>query len=126
MDTTKTGNVLYKLNLVDSSLSELYTYDNLNRMTSYEQGTLNETDTAISGTPGETQTFDYDALGNQLSVTTNGTEVDNTVNSQNELTTNGGADLAYDGVGNTLTDSSGNHYTYNAWNQEMVCNYFRR
>ncbi len=114
------GNVLYKQNNVDPSLSELYSYDNLNRLTSYEEGMLNGGDTAITGTPSETQTFNYDALGNQLSVTTNGTETTNTVNSQNELTANGGAPLTYDNNGNTLTDSSSNHYTYNAWNQEMV------
>jgi RHS repeat-associated protein len=111
------GNVLYKDNNVDPSLSELYSYDNLNRITSDVEGTLNSGDTAIVGTPTSSQSWTYDALGNQLAVTTNGTETDNTVNSQNELTADGSTTLAYDNNGNTTTDENGNTLTYNAWNQ---------
>ena len=106
------GNVLYEDNLKDTSLSELFTYDDLGRVTSFEQGTLNSTDTAIEGTPSTSQTWTYDALGNQLSVTTNGTETTNTYNDQNQLT-----GVSYDNNGNMTTDQNGNTYVYNAWNQ---------
>ena len=95
------GNVLYEDNTVDPSLSELFTYDNLDRLTSYEQGTLNVTDTGIVGTPTASQSWTYDALGNQASV-----------NDQNELAADG-----YDKNGNMVSDQSGNTYVYNAWNQ---------
>jgi RHS repeat-associated protein len=112
------GNVLYKANLVDTSLSQIYTYDNLNRLTGYEQGTLNDDDTAISGTPNASQSWTYDALGNQIAVTTNGTTVDNTTNSQNELTEVGSTSQGFDDDGNTLSDATdGDTYTHNAWNQ---------
>ena len=111
------GNVLYELNGVDSSLSQLYSYDNLDRLTNYEQGTLNSAHTAITGTPTVSQSWTYDALGNQLAVTTNGIETSNTVNDQNQLTENGSSSLAYDKNGNMTTDQNGNTYVYNAWNQ---------
>ncbi len=111
------GNVLYEINGVNSAMSQLYTYDNLNRLTSYEQGTLNDDDTATTGTPSEGQSWTYDALGNQIAVDTNGTTVDSTVNSQNELTENGSNDLAFDNDGNTKTDENGSTYIYDAWNR---------
>jgi hypothetical protein len=109
------GNVLYENNLLHSSASELFTYDGFNRLTSYEEGELSDDNTVISS-PVSSQNFNYDALGNQTSVTTNGTTVDRSSNDQNQLTTDGSADLAYDNNGNTLTDENGNTYTYDAWN----------
>jgi RHS repeat-associated protein len=111
------GNVLFKDNTVDPSLSELYSYDDLNRITGDVEGTLNDTDTAITGTPTDSQSWTYDALGNQIAVDTNVTTVDNTANSQNEMTANGANSLAYDNNGNTTTDENGNTLIYNAWNQ---------
>jgi RHS repeat-associated protein len=111
------GNVLYKSNLVDPTLSELFAYDNLDRLTSYEQGTLNSTNTAIVGTPTLSRSWTYDALGNQRAVTTNGTQTNNQVNDQNQLTQNGSSGLGYDKYGNMTTDQNGNTYVYNAWNQ---------
>jgi YD repeat-containing protein len=56
-------------------------------------------------------------IGDQTSVTTDGTTTDRTANSQNELTGDGSATLTYDNNGNTTTDQTGNTYIYNAWNQ---------
>jgi RHS repeat-associated protein len=111
------GNVLYQLNGLNGTISQLYTYDSLNRLTSYTQGTLSDDNTSITGTPTASQTYTYDALGNQETVSTNGTATTNTTNSKNELTASGGSSLAYDNDGNTLTDENGQTYTYNAWNQ---------
>ena len=112
------GNVLYKANGVLTTLSQLYTYDDLNRLTSSTQGTLNGTDTAITGTPTASQEWTYDALGNQTEVDTNGTTEDNSTNSQNELTSYNGTSQSFDNDSNTLIDATtGNHYVYDAWNR---------
>ncbi len=111
------GNVHYSDNLVDAVFSELYTYNNLNELTSFERGTLTSPLDAISGTPTATQSWDLDALGNFTSVTTNGTTVDNTANQQNEYTALGSATPTYDANGNMTTDETGQQYVYDAWNR---------
>ncbi len=111
------GNVLYSDNLVDAVFSELYTYNNLNELTSFERGTLTSPLDAISGTPTASQSWDLDALGNFTSVTTNGTTVDNTANQQNEYTALGSATPTYDANGNMTTDETGQQYVYDAWNR---------
>ena len=113
------GNVLYELNGVNANFSQLFSYDNLNRLTTYQRGTLNSGHTSITTDntlAGSSQSWDLDALGNQTSVTTDGTAKDNTVNDQNQLTANGSSDLAYDKDGNTTTDENGDTDVYNAWN----------
>ena len=113
------GNVLYEVNGVNANFSQLFSYDDLNRLNSDQRGTLNTGHTAITTDntlPGSSQSWDLDAVGNQTSVTTDGTAKDNTVNSQNQLTVNGSSDLAYDKDGNTTTDENGDTEVYNAWN----------
>jgi RHS repeat-associated protein len=127
------GNVLYSDNLVNPGESELYhsnstasgddssAYDPLDRLTAFERGTLSasENNSGVLDTvssPTDSQDFALDAVGNQTAVTTNGTTVDNTSNSKNQLTANGSAGLTYDDDGNTLTDQSGQQYVFDAWN----------
>jgi RHS repeat-associated protein len=122
------GNVLYKSNLVNSGLSELYHangasngYDGLNQLTGSARGTLSDTNSdgvpdTIS-TPSSTQSWTLDALGNMPTITTNGTNQTQTSNQQNELTAFGSATLAYDGNGNTTTDQNGDTLIYDAWNR---------
>ncbi len=135
----RNGNVLYKNNLVNGSFSELYhassvttgdsntAYDPLNRLTGFVRGTLSSSgnngttlDTVTSGNQnslaGSSQSWNLDAIGNQKSVTTNGTTVTRSANSQNELTGVGSSTLAYDHDGNTTTDETGKTLTYDAWN----------
>ncbi len=57
------GNVLYSDNLVDAVFSELYTYNNLNELTSFERGTLTSPLDAISGTPTASQSWSLDCAG---------------------------------------------------------------
>jgi hypothetical protein len=66
------SNVLYKKNAVHTNQSELYAYDNLNRLTNYSTGTLNSSNTSISGTPTTTESWNLDAVGNSHSSTLNG------------------------------------------------------
>ncbi len=112
------SNVLYMKNTVSTGNSELYGYNGLSELTSFERGTLNGSDNGISGTPSINETWTLDALGNWLSVTVNGSTQTRTANSDNQississLTTPG-----YDGNGNTTTDQNGNTFVYDAWNR---------
>ena len=82
------GNVLYKLNLVNTSFSELYHanglsngYDNLNQLVAFARGTLNGGNDTISS-PSASETWTTDAAGNFTSAA--GTSETN--NLQNEAT----------------------------------------
>ena len=111
------SNVLSDNNTVLPSQSELYTYDDLNRLTTFARGTLNDTDTAIQGTPTGTESWSLDAVGNWQSNTLNGTTTTRTNNAQNQVTSVGSATLSYDADGNTLADNTGQQYVYDAWNR---------
>jgi RHS repeat-associated protein len=110
--------VLYRQNLVDAMMSELYQYDNLNQLTSFARGTLNSTKTGISGTPSRSQSWTPDALGNFTGITTDGSTQTRTANQQNEYTSiSGSGTITYDANGNITADGSGNTYVYDAWNR---------
>ena len=111
------SNVLSRRNLVLPGQSEVYTYDGLNRLTTFARGTLNGDGTAIAGAPTGTESWDYDAVGNWKSNTVNGTTTVRTNNAQNQVSTVGSATLTYDANGNTLTDDAGQQYVYDAWNR---------
>jgi RHS repeat-associated protein len=112
------GNVLWRNNLVNTAFGELYAYDNLNQLTSFQRGTLNSTHTGLLGSASRSQSWSPDALGNFSGVTTNGTQQTRTANQQNEITSISGAGaITYDANGNTTADGSGNSYAYDAWNR---------
>jgi RHS repeat-associated protein len=114
------GNVLWKENVLNAACSEVYTYDLLNRLTSYQRGTLNTTKTGIDGTPSASQSWNLDALGNSASVTTDGVEEERQHNAQNELTQLGEATQSFDPNGNTTTDQTGKTFVYDAWNHQVA------
>ncbi|MGN6366760.1 MAG: RHS repeat-associated core domain-containing protein [Phycisphaerae bacterium] len=99
------GNVVSKTNALNSSFSEAYAYDDLNQLANVTRG------------GSAYQSWSLDALGNMQSVTTSGTTVNNTTNSQNELTGVGSSTLTYDNDGNTTTDDQGHTLGYDAWNR---------
>ena len=110
--------VLYRQNLVDAAMSELYSYDKLGQLSSFQRGTLNASKNGISGTPSRSQSWTPDALGNFTTVTTNGTAQSRTANQQNEYTSiSGSGTVSYDANGNTTADGTGNTYVYDAWNR---------
>jgi RHS repeat-associated protein len=112
------SDALYKQNLVDAAMSELYQYDNLHQLTNFQRGTLNSTHNGIVGSPSASQSWSPDALGNFTSVTTNSNTQTRTANQQNEITSISGQSApTYDANGNLTADGTGNTYFYNAWNQ---------
>ncbi|VTR94318.1 rhs repeat-associated core domain-containing protein : RHS repeat-associated core domain protein OS=Singulisphaera acidiphila (strain ATCC BAA-1392 / DSM 18658 / VKM B-2454 / MOB10) GN=Sinac_0291 PE=4 SV=1: RHS_repeat: RHS_repeat [Gemmata massiliana] len=113
------GNRTYRDNLVNTAFGEAYTYDALNQLTGYDRGTLNGTKTGITGTVARSQDWDYDAVGNWDSVTTNGTAQTRTANKQNEITgiSGGAITPTYDNNGNMTRDETGKLFVYDAWNR---------
>jgi RHS repeat-associated protein len=112
------SNVLFMKNTVSTTNSELYGYNGLNELTSFKRGTLNGTNTAITGTPSVDESWGLDAVGNWTSVTTNGSTQTRTANADNQITSISGLTTpAYDGNGNTTTDQAGKTLVYDAWNR---------
>src|SRR5690606_33425398 len=87
----RNGNRLWRDNLVNGAFGELYAYDDLGQLTSFQRGTLNASRDGISGTPSRSQSWDHDALGNFDSVTTDGIGQSRSHNKQNEVTSVSGA-----------------------------------
>jgi RHS repeat-associated protein len=112
------SNRTYRDNLVNTAFGELYSYDGLGQLASFDRGTLNGTKTGISGTPSRSQSWDYDALGNWDSITTGGSTQTRSANRQNEITSISGATTpAYDANGNLTGDEAGKQFVYDAWNR---------
>ena len=117
----RSGNRMSKNNLVDSALSELYGYDNLNQLTSFSRGVLSDAnsdglfDTVASSS--RTQAWNLDALGNWSTLTTNSTGQSRTHNAQNQVTGVGSTSLTYDANGSMTADESSRVFVYDAWNR---------
>ncbi|MEI6505371.1 MAG: RHS repeat-associated core domain-containing protein [Planctomycetota bacterium] len=103
----RNSNRLTRSNALAAAFSETYSYDALNQLQSF---------TVASGTT-TSQQWQFDALGNWTSVTTNGVNQNRTANAQNELTQVGGSSLAYSQTGNLTTDAQGRTLAYDAWNR---------
>jgi RHS repeat-associated protein len=115
------GNLLWRNNLVNTAYGELYGYDNLNQLTSFQRGTLNATHTGLVGSASHSQSWGPDALGNFASVTTDGSTQTRTANQQNEITGISGAGaVTYDSNGNLTADGSGKSFVYDAWNRVVA------
>jgi RHS repeat-associated protein len=93
----RAGNRLTKTNVKNNALNETYTYDGLDRLSSwYLGGTLQKT-------------WNNDGQGNNLAA--------GTYNAANEETPTQGSS-AYDAAGNMITLQSGNSAIYDAWNRQ--------
>lgn len=113
------GNRLFEKNALTTGMDELYHdgtgYDGLNRLTAFSRGTLNFSNTAITGTAGRSQAWDLDALGNMNAVATDGAAEARTHDAQNRLTGVGASPLAYSANGEMTADEAGNGLFYDAW-----------
>ena len=114
MTYDKTGNMLARLDQLHPDRSEMYGYDKIQQLTSFQRG---EVKNGVITTPARTQIFRYDALGNRLSVQEDGVTTTYTANAQNEYTSiQGGLNFTpqYDQNGNMLNDDSHTYqYDYN-------------
>jgi RHS repeat-associated protein len=103
----RNSNRLTKTNTLQTTLNEVYTYDGLNQLASFNRNV-----------GARTQNFGYDAVGNWNTVTTNGVTQTRAANMQNEYTSVSGATSpTYDPNGNMTTDETGKQYVYDAWNR---------
>jgi len=103
----RNGNRLTRGNALATAFSEKYSYDALNQLQSF----------ARTGGTTKTQQWQFDALGNWTSVTTNSAAQARTANAQNEVTKVGGKSLAYSRTGNLTTDEQGRTLVYDGWNR---------
>ncbi|HXG09406.1 MAG TPA: hypothetical protein VNK04_06420 [Gemmataceae bacterium] len=125
----RNSNRLYRQNLVDAAFSELYHangasegYDLLNQLTAFRRGVLSDSnsdgipDTVT--TASRSQEWQFDALGNWSTLTTDGTPESRSHNRQNQITAiSGQTTPAYDNNGNLTTDQMGKTLVYDAWNR---------
>jgi RHS repeat-associated protein len=117
----------YQVNNTVNSRFE-YAYDNLGRRTSmttlegtfqYGYDAIGQLTSVVMPT-GRTLQYQYDAAGNRLGVTDNGTTTNYSSNNLNEYTSVGNAIYAYDRDGNLISKTQGGQtstYTYNAENR---------
>jgi RHS repeat-associated protein len=118
--TTNNGNVMAIANNLDTTRSQVFSYDALNRIST--GASLN-----TSGTNCWGEQYGYDAWGNLLTVVKPSAysacalpdNVSVTVSAKNQITTNGTANYTYDSAGNvdTISGTGGASYVYNSENQ---------
>ena len=106
------GNRIAKCNALNSSLSETYTYDALNRLVDTQRG------------GNAYQNWTLDQLGNWTGFNDNGTSQSRTTDAANEIQTVSGTtnNPSYDGDGNMVADNNF-VYTYDAWNHLVQVNH---
>ncbi len=110
------GNPLSRRHNHATATSELYVYDEADRLIDFQRGTLNGGGTAITGTPTDTQAWTLDALGNWADFTQGGSsrgspeEQERTHRADNALTRidigENGTVLTYDPPGNLKDDGT--------------------
>ena len=105
----RNSNRLTRSNALASAFSETYSYDPLNQLQGFVRGS--------TSSPSTSQNWQFDALGNWTTVTTDSVDQTRTANAQNELTQVAGASLAYSTTGNLTTDAQGRTLAYDAWNR---------
>jgi len=132
------SNRQWKQNTVGTALDEYYTYDQLNRLTDMQRGTLNDSYTGITGTPVNEQNWTLDPTGNWTGFidSVSGTadlnqgRTANTVNEITDITASEGTPVwvtpAYDAAGNTITfpqpadPTVAYNASYDAWNRMVI------
>jgi RHS repeat-associated protein len=103
------GNRTGRSNALAAAFSETYGYEGLNQLQSFTRGDTES--------PSLTQGWQFDALGNWTTFTTNGTDQTRVFNAQNELLQVGSSSLTYSATGNMTTDAQGRTLVYDAWNR---------
>ncbi len=68
----RASNRVWRDDVLNVDFGELYSYDGFDQLVGFERGELNGGRTALTGTAERSQDWDYDAVGNWNSVTTDG------------------------------------------------------
>lgn len=101
------GNILYQEKNHRNTHSEQYTYDAINQLSNYKEGTLTG---GIITTPLTQTQYNYDGAGNRTTVTKDIATTNYTSNSTNEYTAiSNTANLTYDANGNLSNDGVANY-----------------
>ena len=106
------GNPTIRSNLLNDKLTETYGYDSLNQLVGYVRK-----DAIPSPSRVQTQSWQFDALGNWTTAWTGSTPQTRVTNAQNEITSVGATALTHDANGNLSTDEAGHKLVYDAWNR---------
>jgi RHS repeat-associated protein len=115
------SNRLFASNALNSARSELYAYDGLNQLTSFQRGTLTAAETGLVGSASRSQSWVTDAVGNFTSQVSDGTTQTRTENKQNEITSVSGATTpTYSSAGEMTGDETGKQFVYDAWGRLAV------
>ena len=115
------SNRLYAYNAVNTAASELYAYDGLNQLTSFQRGTLNGTKDGLTGSASRSQSWTTDAVGNFATQVTDGTTQTRSANKQNEISSISGATTpTYDAAGDMTGDEAGKQDVYDGWGRLVV------
>ena len=100
-----------------ANVDEAYFYDNLNRLTRVNRGTL-VSNTITDAAATWFQSWSLDALGNWNTFNDNGSSQTRTFNYRNQITSISGATTpTYDNNGNTTKDETNKKFLYDAWNR---------
>jgi RHS repeat-associated protein len=106
------GNPTIRANLLNDKLTETYGYDSLNQLVGYVRK-----DAIPAPSRVQTQSWQFDALGNWTTAWTGSTPQTRVTNAQNEITSVGATALTHDANGNLTTDEAGHKLVYDAWNR---------
>jgi RHS repeat-associated protein len=106
------GNPTIRANLLNDKLTETYGYDSLNQLV----GSVRK-DAIPAPSRVQTQSWQFDALGNWTTAWTGSTPQTRVTNAQNEITSVGATALTHDANGNLTTDEAGHKLVYDAWNR---------
>lgn len=120
------GNVFSITNNRDSTRSQTFTYDDLNRLISAQNSGTDCSQKTVNGaTKFWGNSYGYDAWGNLLTKTTTKCSAENlgtNADVANRLHPNSGPDFGYDAAGNMTKDNLGQTYSYDPENRVTVVN----
>jgi YD repeat-containing protein len=106
------GNPTIRANLLNDKLTETYGYDSLNQLVGYVRK-----DAIPAPSRVQTQSWQFDALGNWTTAWTGSTPQTRVTNAQNEITSVGATALTHDANGNLTTDENEFQFRWDAWNR---------
>jgi len=109
------GNRIWSENLVNSNKSELFAFDNADRLTSFKTGTLNGSKTAITSQI-YSQGWTLDSIGNWAGFNDNGSNSTNVFSDTHEMTQFKGIINTFDNNGNLIFDGV-RSFKYDAFNR---------